>query len=156
MRFRVFGIIFGVVVAAAAAVVYPVIRPELRKPDISEMRAFLISHMTDDQLRAVHQMAADEAVKRQRATDAYKETSRAELNADIASCDSKMADVAYKARHPEGCNRLPQFLFDDHPAFRNQSTDEVFEEMIIGTCEFAKSVYEARRRGCLPPYFGGG
>lgn len=155
MQLRVFGIIFGVAVAGVAGMAYPVIRPELRKPAIGEMRAFLISHMTDDRLRTVHQMAAIEAAKRQRATDSYKETSRAELNADIASCDSKMMDAAYKARHPGGCNRLSKLLFDDNPAFRTQSTDEVFDQMIVGTCEYANSVYEARQRGCLPPYFGG-
>ncbi len=147
----IIGVIFVVVVAAAAAIAFFVNGPQFGKPDIREMRAFLISRMTDDQLRAAYKEAAAEAEKRQQATAAYKETARAEMNADIAACDTKMNDAAYKARHPEGCNRLPQLLFDEHPAFRTQSTDEVFDEMIIGTCAFANTVYKARTSGCLLP-----
>lgn len=137
-------VVIVIVVVAGIGISY---FPELRKPDINVMRTYRLSRVTDDQLRAAHQRAAAEAEKQRAADAAYEKKSRADLIAKLAECNANMVDPAFRARHPTGC--MPPETFSS--PFSEPTADSIFEDMIIGPCQFVRTVHDARDVGCLPP-----
>jgi Sec-independent protein translocase protein TatA len=139
-----------VVLAALFGITY---LPEMRDPEVSAMREYRLSGLTDERLRELHQQAVVEAEKQRVADVNATKEARAKLSAEFGKCISNMSDPAFRARHPGGCNGIPLLLLpdDDQPLYGRKSSEELFEDMIIGPCYLARSVRQARMWGCLPP-----
>ena len=129
-----------------------IILPELARPNQNEMRLYRLSLLTDTKLRELHEAASAEAEVKKVEASHDKEKARDKLRSELAACESRMKDPAFRARQ-QSCNYLPLQMLDGHIAYRSPSAEEMFEQMIMGVCVYAGSVHEARALRCLPPRF---
>lgn len=115
-----------------------------REPvSIGEMRRHLLSQMTDDQIRTLHEKAVLES--------AEQTARRAEVLASQAQ-DRDMhlercSDPAYRTRNRTSCSTPIMGLGIQMPS---TSVDAVFERMLLGVCVFNRTRHDAREMGCLP------
>jgi hypothetical protein len=125
--------------------------PELQRPVNDEMRQYRLQGVTDQQLRELHKKAIEEAKMRRERAAREKVDGRQTVEARLDECNARLkADPAFLARQ-KVCNSLPLLLHGGHLQYREQSDNEVFEELIMGICRFAGSVHEARALRCLQP-----
>jgi hypothetical protein len=142
-------ILFGGVTATLMMATYLFAAPNFREPSAAEMRAFRLSTLTDENLKELHAKAKAEVAATHANMDRMMELGAAEVQARIAECESKIDDVAYKARHyPNGCPR--RSFPHEYTRPRIRSVDEAYEDMIMGGCQRKGTVWEARYAGCLP------
>lgn len=142
----------GVVVLVGLASTFAAF--SFQKPDMAAMRTFRLSNLSDENLRDMHAKAEAEVERRRAEYVSIAQEGGARVNAEIADCQLKTDDAAYRARHPGRCGDRSYFTIEDHYAryatFRPRSVDQLFEDMILGPCDSVGTVWEARRVGCLP------
>ncbi len=118
---------------------------ESDRPNYEEMRRYVISKLSDEQIRQMHKdsIAEFEEFKRNEKIQAeQREKSQQKI---YAKCES---DMAYKERHKDECKR-PDFVYE-LPS-RYSSYKQIYEEKIMGICSVARTIADARHFGCLPP-----
>lgn len=134
----------------AALLTAPYFRDAYEKPDHAKMRAYRISRFDDNRLIELKEQSGREF---QQHKEAMAEDGRKywrERQERAAACE---ANPAAKLRDPDHCYEPLPFSFEDigKPAMGWESPEQFFEDHIMGVCELADSVRDAKRRGCLPP-----
>lgn len=118
------------------------------KPDQWAMRAYLISKLSDDQIRQIHKSAEKDEKEAIRG----RQKDLAQQSADRAEQRRKCSDVVYKTRNSWACQL--DIIPDQPPSMRMYgalSVEEEFELLLMGRCEYVTTVWRAKWLGCLPP-----
>ena len=117
-------------------------------PDQSEMRRYILSKLSDEQIRELHSQAQAEVARNIKIAKEEGEQYWDQKRKILARCDQ---DVAFRTRHPHDCSMPLNQEAIGRPIFGDSNVEIVFERNLLGVCYFARSVYEAKRAGCLPP-----
>jgi hypothetical protein len=108
--------------------------------DYQQMRAYVVSRLTDAQIREARRLAALDHAKN---IEAAKKAEIESLERDRQRYE-KCGDIAYKTRNPGACT----------PGIRAeaqiQSVEILFEQRLMGLCLYANTVAKAKEYGCLP------
>jgi hypothetical protein len=134
----------GTALVAAPALIEQV-RERTTLPDQYEMRRYILSRLSDEQLRQLDAAAQTEFVRMEQGRIEAEKKEREERDRQWEAC----RDPAVRIR--TGC---PRQIFTDGWMMQFSSATEVLDEMIMGGCQFARSLYEARLHQCLPPNVG--
>jgi cell shape-determining protein MreC len=97
--------IVALAMSAAFGIIY--LPEHFTTPDLEKMRSHRLSGLENERLRELYRQAAIEVERLRTLSEEEKLESRKKLTAELQECNSNMADAAYKARHPNGCNGLP-------------------------------------------------
>lgn len=116
-----------------------------RKADYAAMRAYRIAQMSDDQIRAAKANAKTDREKLYNLAVAELRKSEEESSESRRHCD----DVAFKERNPIVCQLPITFGLEIQPNVPSEA--ELYEQSILGVCDWIDTVKEARRDHCLPP-----
>ena len=119
---------------------------EQSKPDYVTMRAYVVSHLSDEQIRKAH-IDAEEYVKREYARQKREdEVWRREKEEKLAPCS---VDIAYKERHPGDCE-VPLNWASQFEPFALPPIAVMYEQFLMGACASVETVREAKSLDCLP------
>jgi hypothetical protein len=138
--------IIAIVAVAAIPLVYQFLMDQ-REPNPYLMRRHVVANLSDQQIRDIHEQSR-----------LRFEKMRAEIGADdeefwrrkAESQKKCQADIAFRAKNPSECT-LPltwRQIGQLPPGWR--SVEEVFEHDIMGMCNYAKTIREAKKWNCLP------
>jgi hypothetical protein len=122
-----------------------VVSGEHDRPSYNEMRRYVISQLTDEQIMRLHEESVVEYEEFKREEQEIAERNAAKQREKYSRCDS---DVVYKERHRDECRR-PDFIYELPSRYSSQK--ELFEDKLMGVCGVMKTVSDARKFGCLPP-----
>ncbi|MGY3578857.1 MULTISPECIES: hypothetical protein [unclassified Bradyrhizobium] len=143
----------GIAVAVAlvgfigGGIVYQAKRDDWAAADLSEMRAYRVSQMSDEEIRKLRAdaLAEQENLKR------YDKELRAKALQDIGAHQQRCDDLVYRTRNANECSRgIPLGMMYDTTGV-TPSVDQLFEESLLGVCRFVKTRQDARINKCLPP-----
>ncbi|MGY4460282.1 hypothetical protein [Bradyrhizobium sp. LB13.1] len=141
-------ILVAVVLAATicGGTFYWVKRDDRAEPDLRSMRAHRVSLMTDEEVRAIHAQAVTDAIRYKAMDQDMREKAFKEVAASAQLC----SDFVYRERHSAECSRGTPLglMLESNVA---PTSDQVFEEKILGICRFVHSNQDARLNRCLPP-----
>jgi hypothetical protein len=122
-----------------------VILYDQRAPDYATMRSYVISRLTDDQIRKARANALV-------SFDQQYAQRKKELEEDISKRDEVIAkclsDPAIKERNAGDCN-VP-LNWGDNVEPMVPSVDEINEQNLMGVCLWVQTVHDAKSYGCLP------
>lgn len=142
-------ILLGLILFAAALISIPFVSSYLagqEPPSRSAMLRHVITKHTDPQLRELHAKSLLESQRLQMEASARSDEVERKMFDSMAKCNS---DVVFRTRNPEKC-RLPVGFRKPDKAPWWAGEQAVFESMLLGTCEQAMTVREAKQWGCLP------
>jgi hypothetical protein len=105
----------------------------------ADMRRYIVSKLTDQQIRDLHKLAEQD--REQALTESADETQRAQASA--AKKAALCADVVYRTRHD--CTPGYHVETPEVP-----SVERFFELRLMGVCMFVNKRSEAVEKGCLP------
>jgi hypothetical protein len=127
----------------AASVIALVATDELRKPDYYEMRTYIVSQMSDDQIRTVDAMAQEKFNQQQM----QREKEDREIRAQIANNMENCRDIVVKER---GKCYIP-FNWD-HPSNGGGwlSKSQIYETNLMWYCSSRRTIWAAKLHNCLP------
>lgn len=132
-----------VLLTIGLALTVAVVVPLYRAPDYEEMRKHVLSKMSDEQIRSLHEEALVEYER-----TLQRDRSQQDKDASLAmQRQARCSDIVYKERNPDAC-RTTGFIFPPRPTY--SSAEQVYEGMIMGVCRTLTSVKEAKSVGCLP------
>jgi hypothetical protein len=135
-----------ILLVAGAAVYGPKIQDLSEKPDRAKMRAYRMSQLTDDQVLELHKRAEDDSELQRRSDKEADEASRRQRNEEMSKCE---ADPVQKLRSPTHCmGQMP--LFAGSYEELSEPAEQLFEDYVMGSCEWVTNVFEAKQRHCLP------
>ena len=144
---RIVGTGFVIVVIGIAALLLLKEFKDRQLSDLAAMRLYRIGQLTDDEIRKLRADAEVEFKKiRQEAAEEGKEFWRKYSQ----ECARVQSDIVYKVRHPEEC-RLPLTWQSIGKPLDEMSIDQIFQANILGSCNFAFTLRDARKYHCLPP-----
>lgn len=115
-------------------------------PSLADMRAYRISIATDDQIRQWQEEARVESAKQSALFHVGKAQAREEDGARLGRCQ----ETVYRLRHGTECAG-PLLPFSNYQEVYVQTPEALFEERLVGSCSFARTREDARRRRCMPP-----
>ena len=104
------------------------------------MRAHIVNSLSDEQIRSLH----IEAEKQLQAIMESQQKAEEELWVQYAENSARCKDIAFSTKNPGAC-KIPFYLPES-----TGSVEEIFERNLMGVCNFAKTVNEAKKFGCLP------
>ena len=132
--------------AIGGAVFYEKKRDDWAAPDLKVMRAYRVSHMTDEQIRELNIDAVAEASRFKKMDQETREKAFKEAPASAQRC----SDVVYRERNSAECNRGTPLglLYED--THLTPTAEKIFEENLLGICRFVHTKQEARLNKCLP------
>jgi hypothetical protein len=116
-----------------------------RKPDYQEMRSYVISRLSDDQIRRACEAAQIQHDKEYASEKQHIETSRREK---AEKCFNPQNDIAFRERHAWECSTEPEELFAIDPMV--PSVHQYYEDHLMGFCGYVRTVREAKAHNCLP------
>lgn len=131
----------SVVVLGFVAMLSPLAAQD--RPNYGEMRAHVISKLTDEQIRALHERAPREFEESRRRED---ERIRRD-DEERAERWKKCQDIVFKERNPNQC-RFGALITE--PIRQYKSVQDAYEKLLMGICLFAQTKAEAVQYGCLP------
>jgi hypothetical protein len=121
-------------------------------PSAYAMRAHIVGKLTEQQIRDLHTEAEKEferALAEAKRNESEFWDKRAKKFAEYAS---QCKDVGFKTKNPDKCDTsLPIFwqsIGQLPPG--HDSVEAIFESKLMGMCNFAHTISDARRLGCLP------
>jgi hypothetical protein len=120
---------------------------ESHPPNQAEMRAYVLSRMTDDDIRRARSQAELEYQKAVADAKADAEGFWREKSATLAKCEH---DIAFKTRHPTECTLPLTWMTIGQPLSSQQSVEVIFERNLMGICFAAPTIRYAKEFGCLP------
>jgi hypothetical protein len=114
-------------------------------PEVSAMRAYRISQLSDEEIRELHRLARETHAflrreAKERADEFWKKYRE--------ECGKALDDPAYRVRNPLACNAPLGNL--DEPLDR-RPVEVIFDHNILGICNFIWTTRDAKKSGCLPP-----
>lgn len=113
-------------------------------PNYMEMRRYIIDHLSDDEIRELHERAKEEFVlSREREQLAKNEYWRRQ-----SEIRAKCEDIVFKERNPLECR--PPGIMPAPDWHQYASERDAFERLLMGLCLYATTVEEAKKFGCLP------
>jgi hypothetical protein len=132
------------VLLIGSAVIGPILYDQ-REPDYASMRSYVISHLTDDQIRKAR---TDALVS----FDLQYAKEKKKLDEDINKRDEETAkclsDPAIKERNAGNCNVPLNWADKVEPMV--PSVDQINEQNLMGICLWVQTVRDAKSYGCLP------
>ena len=133
----------GIAIAVIGIAVLSLLKEisDRRPSDLVAMRQYRISLLTDDEIRKMHADAEHEFQKIQR--DAVDEDKAFWRQYSPARTQS---DVAYRMRHSDEC-RMPLTWQSNGKPLDQRSIEQIFEAKMLGICNLAFTVGQARRYG---------
>ena len=133
----------------AAGVFLPKIVADQRKPDEAAMRRYVVSRLSDSDIRKIHAAAQEQFEKDVAASKADAIKADAEIKQRLARC----SDVVYRERAGPGVCSTPLGWTGGAYAggLRFPSAAENYETMLMLPCLMVDTVRAARKAGCLPP-----
>jgi hypothetical protein len=145
---EVFGLLIAAVLLAVACALPFIVQwyGDSAPPDVSAMRAYRLSQLSDPQIRDLHRSAREEHDRLQREA---KERAAEFWKKHSEECSKASADVAYRARNPEACALPLGWLYIDEP-LDGRSVEEIFENNILGVCNLVWTRRDAKKYECLP------
>lgn len=145
-------VVFGCLVAAIMVAFFfaPSAKEMSRAPDSRQMRAYRVSKLSDARLIELRQQAELDFEKEKERLAEDARGFWAERASKQRACES---DPAAKLRDPDACNQpLPlEYERIGKPLPGSETAAAFFEDRVMGSCAFMKTVGEAKRAGCLPP-----
>ena len=108
------------------------------------MRAHIVNSLSDEQIRSLH----IEAEKQLQAIMESQQKAEEDLWKQHAENSARCKDIAFSTKNPGAC-KIP-FYFPETTWPGYGSVEEIFERNLMGMCNFAKTVNEAKKFGCLP------
>ncbi|MGL3210742.1 hypothetical protein [Bradyrhizobium sp. BR 1433] len=115
-------------------------------PELSAMRAYRVSLMSDEQIRQLRADAVTEEANLKRSDKVMRDKAWQEIGQRQQRCN----DLVYRMRNANECSRgIPLGLMYD-AAGLTPSVDQVFEEALLGVCRFVRTKQDARINKCLP------
>jgi hypothetical protein len=145
LRIVVTGIVIAVIGVAALLVITEV--KDRQPSDLAAMRLYRISQLTDDEIR---KMRADAEVEFKKIRQEAAEEGNEFWRKYSQECAKTQSDVAYRVRHPEECH-LPLTWQGIGKPLNEMSVEQIFQANILGICNFAFTVRDARKSHCIPP-----
>ena len=137
---------FGLVAAGVVAVIGRIaLAGDSPRADYHAMRAFVVSRLSDEDLRRIDAQARAKYASEYAAALEEHRASLLQKSEDRARCD----DVAFRTRSPAACTMSFGEMMPFDPII--SSVAMRVEMQIMGVCGFGPlTVREARRLGCLP------
>ena len=122
---------------------------DTRAPDKGQIRAYLVSKLSDEQLMKLHNNSVREFEEHKKLQAEEGKKYWAERAKRQQACE---ANPAAKLRDPHGCSEPLPITFEDigKPLMGWENPEKVFEHNLIGLCATVRSIREARQAGCLP------
>lgn len=114
-------------------------------PSYTEMRAYRVSKLSDEQIRELHRRAPLE-FEESRRLEAEAERKEAERQSEKARL---CADIVYRERNPTDCRM--GLITEPVRRHRYSSVQDAYEKLLMGLCVLAQTRAEAIQYGCLPP-----
>lgn len=136
-----------VLLAMVAAFAYYAATAEDRQvADVQAMRAYVVSQLTDEEIKQLRLEAKNEVSKREAA---YKKDQE-EYWQKRSEQHSKCEDFVYKTRNEEMCRgSFSDVLMLKEHSFDSTTENEIFENLLLGVCKYEISVAAAKKLGCL-------
>lgn len=135
------------IVAVAASPFAYQFAMEQKEPNPYLMRRHVVSNLSEEQIRDIHEHSRLRFEKMK----AEIEVDAEEFWRKKAESQKKcQADIAFRTKNPRECS-LPltwQQIGQLPPGWR--SVEEVFEREIMGMCNYAQTIREAKKWKCLP------
>ena len=108
--------------------------------DYKEMRAYVLSKLTDEQVREAHRLAQKDYEQN------LKMLAKQQAEADVRAQEKwvKCSDIAYRTKNESAC--MPGYPVKMEPT----SKEQFFELRLMKGCMFVSTRQKAKEAGCLP------
>lgn len=124
---------------------------DTRPVDKQAMRSYLLSKLSDAEIRKLHEEAQRDFVASSQREDAKFSKGLANARERRATIRAMCSDIVHRERNPRECRIVKSSpLVSSEPIQKYRSVAHAYERKLMGICEIMNTVGDARRAGCLP------